>query len=617
MSANDARSHTLKVTRNGQLKPNALQRNALHTLLTKQHTVVTANNGSLKWDDFKFTGSLMSVSQHATHCFNTDKDQQLAFIQIVCAFILKLHQKTKFNAGSENEFIHQITLLKSTLNNPDQFIGFLSGQGGSGKSRVIQAVMNFCKNLCIALNVEFSRHTILVTALTGAAAVGINGETTSRACKLNSNSDKIKMDEVWVDEVCMLIVDEISFCSQDNLTKMNKNLNTLCDKSQHKHFFGDLPVLFSGDFSQLPPVEGTSLLAQDFNLWRDSVNTFLELRTNHRFKDDPEWGAMLQTLRNDGLSKSQVEIINQRVVTSNHELPSNMSFATHNNEDKCAINDGMFLHHVRQTHSKDFSVPPPDHTIVIMASELRMRMEQRRFVEMPDLQRNFLLTHCSDANITEQKSKKIDPMLKLWVGRKLIVNANINVENKLANGAVGTFKCLKLKNGMQDCFMINIDGHQVRCVKASDVDHLELILEGDKPSENVRRVAAKKSTARAMFPDVEDMLDNPNCKPGRRCKKIQLSQFPLNVADARTVHKLQGKSIDTLLVSNWSYTLNWIYVVLSRVKTMDGLHLRLPLDHAKMSSTETKCLRDKTNAFLEGFRQSKSPTWQLPHDGDD
>jgi hypothetical protein len=57
--------------------------------------------------------------------------------------------------------------------------------------------------------------------------------------------------------------------------------------------------------------------------------------------------------------------------------------------------------------------------------------------------------------------------------------------------------------------------------------------------------------------------------------------FQLNVAHARTIHKLQGRSITNLLINVWDYTGNWIYVALSRVRTRKGLFLRLPLDWNK------------------------------------
>ena len=116
-----------------------------------------------------------------------------------------------------------------------------------------------------------------------------------------------------------------------------------------------------------------------------------------------------------------------------------------------------------------------------------------------------------------------------------------------------------------------------------------------------------KTTATAMFPDTNDIVTEFNGKPQRRQKRIQLSQFPFNVADARTVHKLQGKSLEKLFVSNWSYTTNWVYVVLSRVRTSNGLFLRIPLDHDKLNSNDSIDLRKKIKNFLESFKHTKSP----------
>ena len=168
---------------------------------------------------------------------------------------------------------------------------------------------------------------------------------------------------------------------------------------------------------------------------------------------------------------------------------------------------------------------------------------------MPDLQRNILLTCCSDADILGGGSKRIDPMLKLYVGCPLIINDNINVENKIANGSVATFRSVKLKNGFEDCFIVNIDGHYVRFVEACNVDHIEVMLEGYSSGNNIRKIEISKIAAHAMFPDAENIMEDWTGDPQRRQKKIQLSQFPLNVADARTVHKLQGKLLENLLVS--------------------------------------------------------------------
>ena len=47
--------------------------------------------------------------------------------------------------------------------------------------------------------------------------------------------------------------------------------------------------------------------------------------------------------------------------------------------------------------------------------------------------------------------------------------------------------------------------------------------------------------------------------------------------DAILGHKLQGMSKDKLIIASWSFTTNWVYVVLSRIHTLKGLFLLKPL----------------------------------------
>ena len=79
---------------------------------------------------------------------------------------------------------HHLKDLHKILNNKNQFICFLSGAGGTGKSRVLNGMRHYCKLLCNQLGVEFNKRTIVITAVTGSAAVTIHRETMHSACSL-------------------------------------------------------------------------------------------------------------------------------------------------------------------------------------------------------------------------------------------------------------------------------------------------------------------------------------------------------------------------------------------------------------------------------------------------
>ena len=113
----------------------------------------------------------------------------------------------------------------------------------------------------------------------------------------------------------------------------------------------------------------------------------------------------------------------------------------------------------------------------------------------------------------------------------------------------------------------------------------------------MKKVSALCDFPMAMFSEIDS--DAVRFK-----RPIAFTQFPINVANARTVHKLQGRTILVLYVSSWSYTGNWIYVVLSRCTRLGGLYVRLPLDASKVTG---RGMSEECRAFLELFRETKKP----------
>jgi hypothetical protein len=70
-----------------------------------------------------------------------------------------------------------------------------------------------------------------------------------------------------------------------------------------------------------------------------------------------------------------------------------------------------------------------------------------------------------------------------------------------------------------------------------------------------------------------------------------ITQFGVNSNIATTGHKLQGMSKDNIVITSWNYTFkNWVYLVLSRVRTFSGLFLLEKLKKDKDYSVDPKLL---------------------------
>jgi hypothetical protein len=83
------------------------------------------------------------------------------------------------------------------------------------------------------------------------------------------------------------------------------------------------------------------------------------------------------------------------------------------------------------------------------------------------------------------------------------------------------------------------------------------------------------------------------------------TQLLLLINNATTGHKLQGSGVDSLFVHNWSYVQNWVYIMLSRVKTRAGLFCRKPLSRDLNKYAVPEALR----RMLHNFRSKALTYW--------
>ena len=76
-------------------------------------------------------------------------------------------------------------------------------------------------------------------------------------------------------------------------------------------------------------------------------------------------------------------------------------------------------------------------------------------------------------------------------------------------------------------------------------------------------------------------------------------QFPIISNSCTTGHKLQGRIMDSILANDWYYGANWVYVVLSRVKTMKGLFIQKPLSKDLKKYEKPAAMKEMLKKFQE------------------
>ena len=84
-------------------------------------------------------------------------------------------------------------------------------------------------------------------------------------------------------------------------------------------------------------------------------------------------------------------------------------------------------------------------------------------------------------------------------------------------------------------------------------------------------------------------------------------------------HKLQGSTVEKILVNDWFYGNNWAYVVLSRVRTMAGLFMRHPLMHNLVKYRMPAAMKQMLKTFRDtiGLSELSDEDYsQLEHDTD-
>ena len=564
-------------------------------------------------------GSAISIVNWA-RIAGLDKDQSRAFEVFASSFVLSFYRDA--DSMPIGDRLRDVVYLREKLRlgklagrvptnctrserfRNENLVCFLHGPGGSGKSAVIDLLMEYAKLYCTNVEEEFNQYTIVVTALSGVAATIINGRTVHSATHMNKNLRNIPPEEKekWK-HTRLLIIDEISFASKEDLQKIARRVRFLKDVPNMT--FGGIDVILCGDLRQLEPVaSGTPIYESIFQEFHGSVNCFLELKGMHRFKDDLEWGMLLFRLRNGEMTHSDIDKINTRVVKDFSTLPNNIRYATFRNIDRASINLGLFHKHLKnQEHSTI------NDAVLILPTNLEVRTGVRTYRRVTDSWEHHFLSSCGEGDCKPTgHCGRFDPALLLYYNRPIMVNCNENVLDGIANGTRATVKSIELVNGKSYFYVtIGNTGKQIPALRAADIKHIVLEHEIESAVNKTFVVEPKEHTFIARVPYPE------NLQPGGKKELTQslhmrAIQMPIICNNATTGHKLQGSSVENLFIHSWTILRNWTYVVLSRVKTITGLYLRRPLEKKNLDIYNE--IPENLRTLLRDMRESahyKSP----------
>ena len=110
------------------------------------------------------TGSLASINTWAAKVFAGDVDQERAFRIIVASFVLSIYRHAMMNwtdrtirpFGQHTISQNMKELEEMNIPSKNQLVCFMTGAGGSGKSRVINAVCEYVRAFCVNLEIPFN-----------------------------------------------------------------------------------------------------------------------------------------------------------------------------------------------------------------------------------------------------------------------------------------------------------------------------------------------------------------------------------------------------------------------------------------------------------------------------
>uniref|UniRef100_A0AAZ1XLP7 ATP-dependent DNA helicase n=1 Tax=Oreochromis aureus TaxID=47969 RepID=A0AAZ1XLP7_OREAU len=328
----------------------------------------------------------------------------------------------------------------------------------------------------------------------------------------------------------IIVIDEISMVSKPLFAYVDARLKQIKGTQRP---FGGMSVLAVGDFYQLPPVRQSKPLCvydpEQIDLWQEHFQ-MITLTEIMRQKDDVAFAEMLNRIRvkekTDELSQCDRDLLSQ-AVTAPEECPIEVLhiYATNKNVE---------------SHNTDTLKKLHSNIIIITADDFQ---KDKRTGRMAGRDKPF----------TGGRNDLPDT-LNVAEGARVMLTRNLDTLNGLVNGAFGILiKVVRSEN----------DGHIIK---------LGLRMDNRQPMRHNRSANAAS----------DDLVYIERAEESLKFKGAVRRQFPVKLAFACTIHKTQGLTTQTAVVSMKNiFEPGMAYVALSRVTSLSGLYLQ-DLDEKKI-----------------------------------
>jgi len=448
----------------------------------------------------------------------------------------------------------------------------LFGEGGTGKSQVIQTVTD-------AFEARGSKHLLIKAAYTGVAASLIDGKTTHVVAGISLHSKgsvkdeaKKKLQEFWR-EVRYLIIDEFSMLSRSFLATLSRNIGIGLEGAPYTnqdHSFGGLNVILCGDLHQFPSVAcaKSQALYHPVNLVKDSDDAKVGRRIYEEFSTvvvlreqmhvtDQEWRDFLIRLRYGRVRRGDFVMLRSLLL-----YQSLIDFSSSPWTDASLITP----RHAVRTHWNHASLRK---ACSESAQRLLVCNAEDTIKNHPlSLQERYALAQRNTGD-GRRKRKGLPETIELAIGMKVMVTSNIATDLDITNGARGTIVDITLnpeEPPLGDSSIITLK-HLPRCV----------LVKLNRTRAN--RLTGLDDGVIPIFPPKSSMQITLT----KKAQTVTRFQYPITATYCFTDYRSQGQTIPYVIIDiasppSGELSLFNLYVALSRSSGWETIRLLREFD---------------------------------------